>query len=256
MDGQRWQINPKGTIRQQRICEIQSVFCDRFDAALFLNYSVLSKKGFKKRIASMGQMTAVEFVKHNHALLQEVYDGCVKTYSVTFDGFAESLLGHVNHTARSHNTEASSIAREMITQVNASDYCLALGCARGDLEAWDDFVSQYKAFLLATSRCHCQSEVEAQELASSAYAELYGLKHSGAELRESKFNSILAGLLRGWLRAVIYQMAIRPIQGESQIGTTRIGYSNWNANTLFCKCSHFRRSILRPCRRILPKAGN
>ena len=177
----------------------------------------------------MGSTNGPEFLRQNHALLKKVYDGCVRPYSVTLEDFADSLSAHVEHAAKNQAVSPSSIADEIINQINVDDYCLAVACAKADSEAWDDFVREYKAFLLATARSHSQSEIEAQELASSAYAELYGLKHSGMEVRGSKFRSYSGrGSLKGWLRAVIYQMAIdrfreraRLVQPESDIELER-----------------------------------
>ena len=177
----------------------------------------------------MGALGATEFQKQNQTLLRKVYDSCVRPYSVSLEEFSESVFSHVANSAKNQGGDASAVCVEIISQINADDYCLALACAKADTEAWEDFVRDYKAFLLATARSHSQSEIEAQELASSAYAELYGLKHSGAELRESKFRSYSGrGSLKGWLRAVLYQMAIdrfreraRLVQPESDIELER-----------------------------------
>jgi RNA polymerase sigma-70 factor len=177
----------------------------------------------------MGSTIGSEFLKQNYGLLKKAHEGCVRPYSVSLEEFAESLSGHVAHIAKNQGVAVSSIANEIINQLNVDDYFIALACAKADSDAWDDFVNEYKAFLLATARSNSQSEIEAQELASSAYAELYGLKHSGLELRDSKFRSYSGrGSLKGWLRAVIYQMAIdrfreraRLVQPESDIELER-----------------------------------
>src|SRR5215472_12648051 len=177
----------------------------------------------------MSLMTATDFFEQHQALLEKAYESCAQAYTVTFQEFVDSVFGHITHTSNSQGADIYVIAPDIIGQININDYCLAIACAKGDPDAWEDFVSQYKAFLLATARSHCQSEVEAQELASSAYAELYGLRHSGTDLRESKFLSYSGrGSLRGWLRAVIYQMAIdrfreraRLVQPESDIELER-----------------------------------
>ncbi len=177
----------------------------------------------------MAAISGAEFLRQNQALLKKVYEGCTRPYSVSLEEFSDSLFAHIFHSAKNQGTDATAIASEIINQINVDDYCLAVACAKADSEAWDDFVREYKAFLLATARSHSQSEIEAQELASSAYAELYGLKHSGTEVRGSKFRSYSGrGSLKGWLRAVIYQMAIdrfreraRLVQPESDIELER-----------------------------------
>ena len=174
-------------------------------------------------------MTATDFFELHRELLEKAYQSCARPYTVSFQEFVDSIFGHIAHTADSQGADLYEIAPGIIGQLNIDDLFLAIACAKGNPEAWEDFVSQYKAVLLATARSHCQSEVEAQELASSAYAELYGLKHSGFELRDSKFLSYSGrGSLRGWLRAVLYQMAIdrfreraRLVQPEADIELER-----------------------------------
>jgi RNA polymerase sigma-70 factor (ECF subfamily) len=97
---------------------------------------------------------------------------------------------------------------EFISSLNCDDLCLAVACAKGDEAAWEDFFREYKPFLLSVARLAVRNSGAAEQLADSTFAELYGVRGSG-EVRVSKFSFYSGrGSLKGWLRAVLTQLAI------------------------------------------------
>ena len=90
-----------------------------------------------------------------------------------------------------------------IDALHAEELLLVVACERGDAAAWDDLVAQYRPTVLSAARSASPGEAEAEELAGSVWAELYGLR----ERADGKPAGKLAyysgcGSLGGWLRAV------------------------------------------------------
>jgi len=103
--------------------------------------------------------------------------------------------------------ESRAAAGELLASLNAEDLCLATACAKGDDAAWDDFFKEYRSYLVSVARTMTQDTGAAEQLADSTFAELYGLRESGGA-RVSKFSFYSGrGSLRGWLRAVVFQLS-------------------------------------------------
>jgi len=103
--------------------------------------------------------------------------------------------------------EARKAASEFLSSLNADDLCLATACAKGDDAAWEDFFREYRSYLVSVARTMTQDAGAAEQLADSTFAELYGLRESGGA-RVSKFSFYSGrGSLRGWLRAVVFQLS-------------------------------------------------
>jgi RNA polymerase sigma-70 factor (ECF subfamily) len=94
-----------------------------------------------------------------------------------------------------------------LASLNADDLCLAAACAKGDDVAWEDFFRDYRNYMVSVARTMTQDAGAAEQLADSTFAELYGLRESGGA-RVSKFSFYSGrGSLRGWLRAVVFQLS-------------------------------------------------
>lgn len=93
-----------------------------------------------------------------------------------------------------------------ITSLNCDDLCLALACAKGDGDAWEHFFRDYRSYLISVARSMVPDPSSAEQLADSTFGELYGVRESEGT-RVSKFSFYSGrGSLRGWLRAVVYQL--------------------------------------------------
>lgn len=95
---------------------------------------------------------------------------------------------------------------ELITSLNCEELCLAQACAKGDESAWEHFFAEYRNYLISVARSLAHDPGAAEQLADSTFGELYGVRGS-EETRVSKFSFYSGrGSLRGWLRAVVYQL--------------------------------------------------
>lgn len=96
-----------------------------------------------------------------------------------------------------------------IDSLRAEELLLVVACERGDEAAWNELMEQYRATVLSAARTSSAGEAEAEELAESVWAELYGLRArvDGRPAGKLAYYSG-CGSLGGWLRAVVGQLAI------------------------------------------------
>jgi RNA polymerase sigma-70 factor (ECF subfamily) len=160
-------------------------------------------------------MTVDEFQKAFQKEINEVFARIERRYGVTEDEMAAALLSsakkYVPDLADQAGRGPTAAAREAVAQLlaslNCGDLCLAVACAKGDEAAWEDFFREYRSYMVNTARSMTQDAGAAEQLADSTFAELYGLRESGGA-RVSKFSFYSGrGSLRGWLRAVVYQLS-------------------------------------------------
>ena len=110
--------------------------------------------------------------------------------------------------------------KAFIDEIRADDLCLVLACERGDEKAWEDLVKNFDATVKSAARKISNNAEDAEDLASSIWAELYGLREGKSKL--AYFSG--RGSLAGWLRAVTNQLAIdqfRKMKRLVQIEETR-----------------------------------
>ncbi|HKX82729.1 MAG TPA: sigma factor, partial [Pyrinomonadaceae bacterium] len=114
---------------------------------------------------------------------------------------------------------------EFVDAIHGDDLCLVLACENGDEKAWEDLVSGYDSTVKAAARKIAANSEDADDLASSIWAELYGLRQDADGNKKSKLSYYSGrGSLGGWLRAVVSQLAIDQFRKQSkfvQIEETR-----------------------------------
>ena len=98
---------------------------------------------------------------------------------------------------------------EFIDALHADEFLLVVACERGDEPAWSELIEQYRATVLSAARQSSAGESEAEELADSVWAELYGLRarEDGRAAGKLAYYSG-CGSLGGWLRAVVGQLSV------------------------------------------------
>lgn len=107
--------------------------------------------------------------------------------------------------------------RVFIDEIRADDLCLVIACERGDETAWEYLVSKFDQTVKSAARGIAGSSDEADDLASSIWAELYGLRHDADGNRKSKLAYYSGrGSLAGWLRAVVSQLAVDQFRKQSK----------------------------------------
>jgi len=169
-------------------------------------------------------MTAEEFLVAFRSDIDQLLGQVSRRYSVTdvqVAGAIQSAVrkyildapvrGHSDGAAGSDSRPISNEQRQgasdLIRSLNCNDLCMAIACANGDEAAWEDFYREYRGFMISIARSVTQDVTAAEQLADSTFAELYGLRESGG-VRVSKFSFYSGrGSLRGWLRAVVFQLS-------------------------------------------------
>ena len=112
-----------------------------------------------------------------------------------------------------------------IDEIHADDLCLIIACEKGNEKAWDDLVTNFDSTVKSAARKITSNSEDAEDLASSIWAELYGLRQDADGNKKSKLAYYSGrGSLAGWLRAVVSQLAVDQYRKQSkyvQIEETR-----------------------------------
>ncbi len=129
------------------------------------------------------------------------------------------------YVLRDNENASGAEIKEFVDALNADDLCLIIACEKGDEKAWNDLVKNYDATVKSAARKISNNAEDAEDLASSIWAELYGLKHDKDGKSKTKLSYYSGrGSLAGWLRAVVSQLAIDGFRKTSkfvQIEETR-----------------------------------
>jgi len=95
------------------------------------------------------------------------------------------------------------------------DLILARACARGNEDAWRQFVSLYREKLYRAAAAMARVDSVGRELADAFYANLFGTTLGKDGRRVSKLESYLGrGSLEGWLRMVLAQDYVNRFRNE------------------------------------------
>lgn len=106
--------------------------------------------------------------------------------------------------------------KEFIDALNADDLCLIAACEKADEAAWKDLVTKFDGTVKSAARKFSNNAEDADDLASSIWAELYGLKEVGGKAKGKLSYYSGRGSLAGWLRAVVSQLAVDQFRKESK----------------------------------------
>lgn len=119
---------------------------------------------------------------------------------------------------RDNENASAADVKAFVDELRADDLCLVLACEKGDEAAWSELVkTQDKTVKAAAWKISPKSE-EADDLASSIWAELYGLKHDKDGKLKSKLSYYSGrGSLGGWLRAIVSQLAVDQYRLQSRL---------------------------------------
>ncbi|MBA2502841.1 MAG: sigma-70 family RNA polymerase sigma factor [Pyrinomonadaceae bacterium] len=103
----------------------------------------------------------------------------------------------------------AKVVTDFFDSIRADELCLVLACEAGDEAAWNDLMKIYGATVRAAARSASSNNEEAEELAQSIWAELYGLRQNDEGKRTGKLGYYSGrGSLGGWLRAIVAQLAV------------------------------------------------
>lgn len=118
---------------------------------------------------------------------------------------------------RDNENASGQEIKAFIDELRADDLCLVLACEKGIESAWDDLVRTQDKTVKAAARKISPKAEDADDLASSIWAELYGLKHDKDGKLKSKLSYYSGrGSLGGWLRAIVSQLAVDQFRKQSK----------------------------------------
>lgn len=107
--------------------------------------------------------------------------------------------------------------RQFVEEIRADDLCLIIACEKGDERAWEDLVANFDSTVKSAARKISSNNEDAEDLASSIWAELYGLRQDADGNKKSKLAYYSGrGSLAGWLRAVVAQLAVDQFRKQSK----------------------------------------
>lgn len=107
--------------------------------------------------------------------------------------------------------------RSFIEDIRVDDLCLIIACERGDEKAWEDLVANFDATVRSAARKMTSNSEDAEDLAGSIWAELYGLRQDATGKKKGKLAYYSGrGSLAGWLRAVVSQLAVDEYRKQSR----------------------------------------
>ncbi|MEO8041499.1 MAG: sigma-70 family RNA polymerase sigma factor [Acidobacteriota bacterium] len=107
--------------------------------------------------------------------------------------------------------------KTFVDDIRADDLCLIIACEKGDETAWEYLVSNFDSTVKSAARKISSNSEDAEDLASSIWAELYGLRQDADGNKKSKLAYYSGrGSLAGWLRAVVSQLAIDEYRKQSR----------------------------------------
>src|SRR5215218_592366 len=117
-----------------------------------------------------------------------------------------------------HNSSAGrSDILAFVAEIRANELCLILACEKGDEKAWEDLVANFDSTVKSAARKMSQNAEDAEDLAGSIWAELYGLRQDADGKKKSKLVYYSGrGSLAGWLRAVVSQLAVDEYRKQSR----------------------------------------
>ena len=127
----------------------------------------------------------------------------------------ESALG--KYLLKENPNADRNAIKQFVDEIRADDLCLIIACEKGDEKAWEFLVANFDATVKSAARKISQNNDDAEDLASSIWAELYGLRQDAEGNKKSKLAYYSGrGSLAGWLRAVVSQLAIDEYRKQSR----------------------------------------
>ncbi|MEO6654543.1 MAG: sigma-70 family RNA polymerase sigma factor, partial [Pyrinomonadaceae bacterium] len=132
------------------------------------------------------------------------------------------IAGRVGATLEKYllrdNPSAAHVEIEdFVHEIRADDLCLIVACEKGDDRAWEDLVANFDSTVKSAARKISANNEDAEDLASSIWAELYGLRVDADGKKKSKLAYYSGrGSLAGWLRAVVSQLAVDQFRKTSK----------------------------------------
>ena len=183
------------------------------DSRIRLNLmDILAKKGTAGDALSTGQWAKI--LQREPAIMSQwcVLAG-IEQWGLSAARFGNELARCAETKFRGAQPPSVEVLNAYVGTLRLEDLGLACACADGVPEAWEHFVGVYRGYLRACAGAMLKrsaSSPEAEELADSLFADLYGLS---AEKRGSLLRYFHGrSSLKTWLRAVLAQRHVDSIR--------------------------------------------
>jgi len=151
--------------------------------------------------------------KHKNTVeeaIEHLISRAENTRGLTSSDVAERIIATLEkYLLRDSPNAAHTEILDFVEEIRADDLCLIVACERGDERAWEDLVANFDSTVRSAARKISPNNEDAEDLASSIWAELYGLRVDADGNKKSKLAYYSGrGSLAGWLRAVVSQLAV------------------------------------------------
>jgi RNA polymerase sigma-70 factor len=122
----------------------------------------------------------------------------------------DDLLPRVLKSIDKYLPDGSNVEiKEFIDTLKIDDLCLIIACEKKDDLAWKELVEKFGTTVRSAARNITKNNEDAEDLASSIWAELHGLRNDADGNSRGKLAYYSGrGSLGGWLRAVVSQLAV------------------------------------------------
>lgn len=153
----------------------------------------------------------------DEALLRS-FSAAAGQFSLPIDSVREEIYRAVDkHFSKIQNNPSAAEIRQFIETLNAGDLCLVLACRAGKESAWEELFQRFQPVVKAAAARLAYNQDMAEEITSSIWSELYGLKADAMGRKTGKLAYYSGrGSLASWLRAVIAQMAVDKFRENSR----------------------------------------
>ena len=137
---------------------------------------------------------------------------------LTSDDLAPRISSVLGKYLLNDNADADrKTIKQFVDEIRPDDLCLIIACEKGDEKAWEYLVANFDSTVKSAARKISSNNEDAEDLASSIWAELYGLRQDAEGNKKSKLAYYSGrGSLAGWLRAVVSQLAIDEYRKQSR----------------------------------------
>ncbi len=92
------------------------------------------------------------------------------------------------YVLRGNENAGHNEIKEFVDSIRADDLCLIIACENGNETAWSDLVKSFDTTVKSAARKVSNNAEDAEDLASSIWAELYGLKRDQSGKLKTKLS--------------------------------------------------------------------
>jgi RNA polymerase sigma factor (sigma-70 family) len=153
----------------------------------------------------MNASAVEQFFGTNHELVARLYTkSAAVRWSLSADKFVAAIYRSYAHRfgIDSQTPDAVETA-SFLDSLHVEDLALAASCLEGNEQAWEHLLSTYRSVVERFARAAITDRGQAQEIADSIWADLYGLRESSPHNKSPLEYYHGRSSLAAWLRVVV-----------------------------------------------------